>query len=139
MQNKPTTSAVPPPTPAPDVAGVLSQLHSLRELVAFLSSRTTTLEQTLSVVTKDIADTRVLYPEVTGRNSPIIKSILDQLAALNARADSLQMQITTVANTHLLEISKLNAKFSTIEHLLATDPYKITKAKLIRLAKELNL
>lgn len=139
MQNKPTTSAVPPPTPAPDVAGVLSQLHSLREHVAFLTSRTTTLEQTLSVVTKDIADSRVLYPEIAGRNNPIIKSVLDQLSELKARADSLQMQITTVANTHFLEISKLNAKFATIEHLLDTDPYKITKAKLIRLAKELNL
>lgn len=139
MRNTPQTSASPTPTPVPDEAGVAAQLLSLREQVAAITGRTLTLEQTLAIVSRDLANNRELYPDLTGLEHHSIKSLTLQLTSLEARANSLQSQLTALTNTYARELATLNAKFATIEHLLATDPYKITKAKLIKMAKELNL
>lgn len=129
------------PTPQqeiPDLSELLNALYALREQVAANTKRLITLEQTVSV----IASERHPTPQValaTDAQNPVVKKLLNQIADLTNTTKSLQSQIDLLTQTHSIELATLSSRYNTLDYLLATDPYKITKAKLIKIAKELKL
>lgn len=121
----------------PDLNEVLSTLYAVREQVAANTKRLIALEQTVSVMATEQSKKQNIYPEVTQREAT--HALAQQIADIKTTSMSLQNQLDLLARTNAIKLAELGVKFQTLDYLLATDPYKITKAKLIKIAKELKL
>lgn len=137
--------------PHDELSSVLQRLSeieqtqtAIRHQLASLASRLSTIEQTAAVAatkkeSKNLTPASFPHTPNSTRSQHPLAILTTKAEEANLRIDSTQTMLKQSIAALSNEITATNTKLASILHLLETDPYKITKAKLIRIAKELKL
>lgn len=117
---------------------------AIRHQLASLASRISAIEQAAAAAatkkeSKNLTPASFPHTPNSTRSQHPLAILTTKAEEANLRIDSTQTMLKQSIAALSNEITATNAKLASILHLLETDPYKITKAKLIRIAKELNL